>query len=86
MSAYYDIQGKKIRISDHVPNTRLNGSNDIYFWLKDACGTTLSIGAQIDAYCDKHDLDICVFEKVIRDYADTDEECMYMLTEIERNG
>lgn len=82
MSQYYNISGKKLRISDHEPNTALRGDSDIYFWTHDACGTKLSLGSQIDAYCDKHSMSIIDFEKVIRDYADDDEECMYMLMEI----
>lgn len=84
MSAYYNIDGKKLRISDHEPNTRLNGTADIHFYTVDACGNKMSIGAQIDAYCDKHDMEITAFADVIRAYADTDEECGYMLIELNR--
>ena len=84
MSNYYNINGIKLRVSDHEPNTALRGSSDLYIWTKDACGTTLSIGGQIDRLCDKHDLEIKDFAAVIRDFAEIDEECMYMLAEIER--
>lgn len=85
MSKYYSINGKKLRISDHEPNTSLRGSSDIHIWTKDASGNTLSIGGQIDKYCDEHNVEITLFESVIRDFADSDEECNYMLAEIERN-
>ena len=85
MSTYYNIEGKKVRVSDHEPNTKLNGSNDLYIWLKDACGSSLSVGSQIDRFIDKYDMDLKSFEPIIRDFADTDEECMYMLSEIERS-
>lgn len=83
MSQYYNINGKKVRVSDHEPNTRLNGSNDLYIWTKDACGSTLSIGGQIDRFCEKYDMNISDFSEIIRDFAHKDEECMYMLSEIE---
>lgn len=82
MSTYYkiEINGelKKVRVSEHEPNERLNGSSDIEFYTKDACGSKLSIGGQIDYYCDKRDLDFRIFEKIIRDFAEEDEECFYM--------
>ena len=84
MSTYYNINGMKLRVSDHEPNTSLRGSSDLYIWTKDACNTTLSIGGQIDWLREKHNLELKDFEKVIRDFADSDEECMYMLAEIER--
>ena len=83
MSSYYNIKGLKLRVSDHEPNIALRGDSDLYIWEKDACGTTLSIGGQIDRLCDKYNLDLSDFEKVIRDFADLDEECMYMLIEIQ---
>lgn len=86
MSKYYNIGGKKLRVSDHEPNTALRGSSDIYFWTSDACGNTLSIGGQIDKYCENNNVDITIFSDVIRDFADSDEECRYMLMEIESNG
>lgn len=85
MSAYYNVEGKKVRVSDHQPNTKLNGSNDLYIWTIDACGSSLSIGGQIDRFIEKYDMDLNSFESIIRDFAETDEECMYMLMEIERS-
>ncbi len=84
MSKYYNIEGKKVRVSDHEPNTALRGSSDLYIWTNDACGTKVSIGGQIDNFCDKYNMEITSFESIIRDFADTDEECSYMLMEIER--
>ena len=78
MSKYYEIEGMKVRVSNHEPNESLNGSSDIYIWTNDACGTKLSIGAQIDKVADKKDLDFRVFEAIINDFAEVDEECMYM--------
>jgi hypothetical protein len=79
MSKYYNIEGEKVRVSDHEPNVRLNGSCDIYIWSSDACGNRLSIGGQIDRICDKLNLEITSFSEVIKDFADTDEECRFML-------
>lgn len=84
MSKYYEIEGKKVRVSDHEPNTKLNGSNDLYIWEKDAIGNILSIGGQIDRFIDKYDMHLSSFEAIVKDFADTDEECMYMLAEIQR--
>ena len=84
MSAYYNIKGNKLRVSDHEPNTALNGSSDMYIWTKDACNNILSIGGQIDRLIEKYDLSIYDFEKVIKDFADTDEECSYMILELNR--
>jgi hypothetical protein len=83
MSAYYTIEGRKVRVSDHEPNTKLNGSSDLYIWEKDASGSTLSIGGQIDRFIDKYNMELTSFEPIIRDFADRDEECMYMLIELE---
>lgn len=82
MSEYYNINGKKLRVSDHLPNTRLNGSADMYIYTKDACGSPLSIGGQIDHLCDKHNISVRHFEKVMRDFVEADEECRYILEEI----
>lgn len=85
MSTYYQIEGKKVRVSDHEPNTKLNGSSDLYIWTKDACGNSLSIGGQIDRFVDKYDMELSSFEQIAKDFADIDEECMYILMEIQRN-
>lgn len=68
MSKYYNIQGLRVRVSDHEPNTSLNGSSDIYFYTKDACNNVLDIEAQVEAYCEKNDMDIQLFAQVIADY------------------
>lgn len=90
MSAYYTVEGKKVRVSDHEPNTKANGGSDFYIWTKDACGSSLSVGSQIDRFIDKYEekygFTLKSFEKIIRDFAETDEECKYMLMELENNG
>lgn len=85
MSKYYNIEGKKVRVSDHEPNTKLNGSSDLYIWTTDACGKKISIGSQIDRFCFKYNMQISDFEKVIKDFSYSDEECSYMLIEIQRS-
>ena len=82
MSNYYNIKGLKVRVSDHEPNTRLNGSADIYIWTSDACGNKMSIGAQIDSLIDKKGFELSDFAEIINDFADIDEECGYMLIEL----
>lgn len=70
MSSYYKISGLKVRVSDHEPNTSLNGSNDVYFYTKSADNRKLSVVDQVYAYCEKNDLDESIFNKVIEDYPD----------------
>jgi|GEM_PF-4059186 Response regulator containing a CheY-like receiver domain and an HTH DNA-binding domain len=70
MSAYYEIKGLKVRVSDHEPNfsmDRFRGQNDIEFYTKDACNNTLCVISQIEGYCEKHDLDISLFSEIIAD-------------------
>lgn len=86
MSRYYTIEGRKVRVSDHQPNTRLNGSSDLYIWTKGACGTPLSIGGQIDRFVEKYGMSLASFLPIIRDFAGIDEECKYMLHEIATEG
>ena len=52
MSKYYQINGLKVRVSDHEPNTSLRGSNDIYLYIRSACNKLLSIESQIEAVCE----------------------------------
>lgn len=76
MSKYYNIAGKKVRVSDHEPNfamDRFRGRNDIEFYTIDACNTPMSVVSQVEAYCDKHDLDIALFAEVLRDFPDPEE-------------
>ena len=49
MSKYYQINGLKVRVSDHEPNTSLRGSNDICLYIRSACNELLSIESQIEA-------------------------------------
>ena len=73
MSAYYNINGLKVRVSDHEPNfamDRMRGHNDVEFYTVDACKNKLSVFDQIEGYCDKHDLDISLFSEIIKDYPD----------------
>lgn len=70
MSKYYQINGLKIRVSDHEPNTSLRGSNDIYLYIRSACNELLSIESQIEAVCEKRGYEISDFQEVINDWKD----------------
>lgn len=73
MSKYYNINGLKVRVSDHEPNysmDRFRGKNDVEFYTISADNRKLSVIAQIDHYCDKHDLDPSIFAEVERDFPD----------------
>ena len=70
MSKYYNINGMKVRVSDHEPNfsmDRLRGRNDVEFYTVSADNRKLSVIDQIDHYCDKHDLDHALFAEVAKD-------------------
>ncbi|QHC84992.1 hypothetical protein AS589_09510 [Empedobacter brevis] len=68
MSKYYKVNGLKVRISDHEANTKLNGSSDIYFYTKSADNRKLCVASQVECYCEKHDLDISLFQDILNDY------------------
>lgn len=70
MSKYYQINGLKVRVSDHEPNTSLRGSSDIYLYVKSACNELLSIESQIEAVCEKRGYEISDFQEVINDWKD----------------
>ena len=73
MSKYYNINGMKVRVSDHEPNfsmDRLRGRNDVEFYTVSADNRKLSVIDQIDHYCDKHDLDPALFAEVAKDFPD----------------
>lgn len=75
MSKYYNINGKKVRVSDHEPNfsmDRFRGRNDIEFYTLSADNRTLSVIDQINTYCEKHDLDPILFEEVAKDFPDAE--------------
>lgn len=60
MSEYHNINGKKVRISDHEPNftmDRFRGSNDIEIYTVDACGSKLDIQGQIASLFEAGHLD-----------------------------
>ncbi|MDD3040275.1 hypothetical protein [Bacteroides sp.] len=70
MSKYYQINGLKVRVSDHEPNTGLRGSSDIYLYVKSACNELLSIEAQLEAICDKKGYNMSDFRTIINDWKD----------------
>ena len=70
MSKYYQIAGFKIRVFDHEPNERLNGSSDIELYTVDACGQKLSVSAQLEHICERRQLDINLFSAVLIDFPD----------------
>lgn len=75
MSKYYNINGLKVRVSDHEPNHAMNkfrGENDVEFYIKSIDNRTLSIESQVYGYCEKHDLDMSLFAEVLADFPDAD--------------
>ena len=78
MSAYYKINGLKVRVSDHEPNfsmDRIRGHNDIEFYTFNPIeNKRMSIIDQIEVYCCKHNMDVELFSKVAKDFPD--DECI----------
>lgn len=70
MSAYYNIKGLKIRVSDHEPNTRLNGTPDVNLYIKSADGRLLSVESQLEIFCERRELCISDFQEIINEWAD----------------
>ena len=70
MSKYYHINGLKVRVSDHEPNTALNGSSDINLYVKSACNELLSIESQIESICEKRGYNISDFSEILNDWQD----------------
>lgn len=70
MSKYYQINGLKVRVSDHEPNVALRGSSDIELYVRSACNELLSIETQIESICYKRGYDIADFQNVINDWKD----------------
>ena len=68
MSKYYNISGIKVRVSDHEPNERLNGSSDIELYTVDASGQLLSVSAQLEHICERRQLNIALFAAVLSDF------------------
>jgi hypothetical protein len=72
MSKYYNINGLKVRVSDHEPNHAMNkfrGENDVEFYTKNITGQPMSIADQVEWYCDDNDLDIELFADLLEDFA-----------------
>lgn len=67
MSRYYKIKGLKIRVSDHEPNIKLNGSSDAYIYTQDVCGTPIPVMPQLERIAEKHDLPMSDFQKLMDD-------------------
>lgn len=86
MSKYYNIQGMKVRVSDHEPNysmDRFRGRNDVEFYTVSADNRKLSVIDQIDHYCDKHDLDPEIFSEVAKDFPDSENTPIHWPEKIE---
>lgn len=86
MSTYYEIQGLKVRVSDHEPNfsmDRQRGLNDIEFYTRNIENKRMSIVDQVQNYCDRHDVDISLFAEVIRDYPDPEVQIYEPIAKIE---
>jgi hypothetical protein len=70
MSQYYKIKGLKVRISDHEPYTSLNGSSDIYLYVKSADNRLLSVEEQLEYICEKRGYNISDFKIIIDEWTD----------------
>lgn len=70
MSKYYQINGLKVRVSDHEPNTALRGLSDIYLYIKSACNELLSIESQIEVLCEKRGYNFSDFQSIVNDWKD----------------
>ena len=70
MSTYYNIQGLKVRVSDHEPNTSLRGSNDLELYIKSASNALLSIETQVECFCANRGYSLEDFREVLNDWRD----------------
>lgn len=73
MSQYYTINEMKVRVSDHEPNhaaNRLRGTNDIELYVRSIEGKLLSVADQLEAICERRDLNIEDFAQVLNDWQD----------------
>lgn len=73
MSKYYQVNGLKVRVSDHEPNfsmDKFRGKNTIELYTKDVCNNLLSIETQLEVICEKKGYDITDFQDVINDWKD----------------
>jgi hypothetical protein len=75
MSKYYNINGLKVRVSDHEPNHSMNrfrGANDIEFYTQNIERKPMSVVSQVEWYCEDNDLDIALFAEVLVDFPDAE--------------
>jgi len=70
MSKYYQINGLKIRISDHEANAALNGGADIFLYVRSADNQTISVAGQLERICERRGLDINDFTALLNDWQD----------------
>lgn len=73
MSKYYNINGLKVRVSDHEPNyslDRMRGANDIELYIKGLGNELLSIEEQLYYICDRRGLNLEDFQEVLNDWKD----------------
>lgn len=71
MSKYYNIQGLKVRVSDHEPNfaaERMRGRNDLELYTHTLEGNKISVPAQIEKWCERNDMEPELFEEVANDF------------------
>ena len=70
MSKYYQINGLKVRISDHEANAALNGGADMFLYVRSAENKTISVSGQLERICERRGLDINDFTAVLNDWQD----------------
>ena len=70
MSKYYQINGLKIRISDHEANAALNGGADIFLYVRSADNQTISVSGQLERICERRGLNVNDFADVLDDWQD----------------
>jgi hypothetical protein len=70
MSQYYNINGLKIRVSDHEPNREMRDNNDVELYVKSVDSRLLSIESQLENICDRQGYDIADFQIIIDEWED----------------
>ena len=71
MSKYYNINGLKVRVSDHEPNYGAPGrGNDIELYVRSADNLLLSIEAQLEHICELRGYNIADFQEILDEWQD----------------